>query len=110
MKRNNDIIFGKVSEVNRNWILFDIDEEYTGFLHISKITDYFVSNLNNTFKIGDELTMKILFIKNKTFYLDFKNERPLFLKNPFSFDIKETEKGFKNLLNFTKGEIKAWVQ
>lgn len=54
--------------------------------------------------------MKIKHIKAKNLYLDFKSDRALFLKQPFSFEIKETNKGFINLKKFTDKEIEKWRQ
>lgn len=106
----NKYIIAEVIQIIKNWILFSVKGDYKGFLHISDISDYFINDLGKLFKVGEILIMKVKHIKAKNLYLDFKSDRALFLKQPFNFEIKETNKGFLNLKKFTDKEIEKWQQ
>lgn len=104
----NKYIIAEVAQIIKNWVLFSVRGNYKGFLHISDISDYFIGNLEKLFKVGNILSLKIKHVKGKNLYLDFKVDRALYLKQPFSFEIKETKNGFSNLKKFTDKEIEKW--
>ncbi|NQZ65633.1 MAG: S1 RNA-binding domain-containing protein [Mycoplasmatales bacterium] len=106
MKTGN-IEMGIISSVKKIHVLVDFDDGYKGILHISNVSDYFVSSLNYIFKKGAEYQFKIISVDamNKRVKLDWKSIHPRFLRNPFSYSIKETNNEFKNLYNKTMKEI-----
>lgn len=106
----NSYINAETSEINKNSILFNIPDGFTGFLHVSNISDYYVEDLNKYFKKKEIVVLKVLHVRNNIVYLSFKDDRAFFLRKPFDFVLEETEKGFKNLFEFTKKEIKKWQQ
>lgn len=98
---------GKVVSIWKTHIVVNFEDEYTGILHISSISDYYVSNISSMFKKGNEYYFKTISVNNekKSVKLDWKSIHPRFLKNPFKYEIKETESGFKKLKENTEKEI-----
>ena len=87
-------------------IVKTIDEKYTGLLHISEISDYYVDSINSLFKMGEIYDLKVINLKDKkNIKLSWKQITPRFLKNPFEYNIIETKNGFKTLQEFVEGEI-----
>lgn len=101
------VITGKIKTIFKTNLLVIFENNYEGFLHISEVSDYFVLNLNLMFKVGQEYEFEIFEIDNinKKLKLIWKSIHPRFLRNPFSFIIKETKGGFKNLFDQTMKEV-----
>lgn len=83
-----------------------IDEKYTGLLHISEISDYYVESINSLFKLGQIYDLQVIELEDEqNIKLSWKVITPRFLKNPFEYNIIETENGFNRLKEFVEGEI-----
>ncbi|WP_342268677.1 S1 RNA-binding domain-containing protein [Spiroplasma endosymbiont of Aspidapion aeneum] len=59
------------------------DQKWAGLIHISEISDYYVSNIDDFFKVGDKFACKVTDIveEKKHLKLSFKAIRPELLKN-----------------------------
>ncbi|MGL4343100.1 MAG: hypothetical protein ACRCRZ_00830 [Metamycoplasmataceae bacterium] len=86
------------------------DDKQKGILYINNISDYYISDLNVIFKEGDFLFLKEILVKKNVKYFDFKEDRPRFLRQPFSFDLEETKNNFINLKNKVDEDIKKWTK
>lgn len=93
--KNGDIVYGKVTGIEKYGIFLSLDNNMSGLIHISEISNSFVKNVNDYVNFGetikaeviavDETTEKIkLSIKN----IDYRVEKA------FSGKIKETGTGF----------------
>ena len=102
-----DIVTGTVRNIKKTHFIVELEDGTQGMVHISGVSDYYVSSLRSMFKIGSEYNFKIIEINNeqKKVKLDWKSIHPRFLKNPFKYEDKETEKGFKNLYTNTMKEV-----
>ena len=58
----NNIIEGQVMGVTKYGIFVSLCDNYTGMIHISEVSNKFVSNLEEKFKIGDVIKVKVLSI------------------------------------------------
>ena len=105
--RKGDIVHGKILKIYKTNVVISVND-YKGILYISNISDYYVSRINNFFKIDKMYQFKILSINKykKTMILNWKAIHPRYLKDPFSFDINETKNGFKNLKDSVKKNLK----
>ena len=103
----NSIVRATVVNINKNYLLVNIDEDFTGMVHISNVSDYFILDINLMFKVGEEYDFQIEEIdyKTKKIKLNWKSLNPRFLKRAFKYELKETESGFKNLLEKTLKEV-----
>lgn len=105
--KKGDVVRGVVTKIKSTHFIVDLENEYHGIVHVSAVSDYFVSNLSLMFKVEGEYNFLILDVDNitKRVKLDWKSIHPRFQKNPFKYKIEETEKGFKNILKNTKKEV-----
>lgn len=56
----NQIINGTVNAIKPYGIFVLIDNEYTGLIHISQINGKFIDNINDYFKIGETIKVRII--------------------------------------------------
>ena len=68
----NNIIEGQVMGVTKYGIFVSLCDNYTGMIHISEVSNKFVSNLEEKFKIGDVIKVKVLKKKVMVFSLYLK--------------------------------------
>ena len=98
--RKGNIVRGKVSGITNYGIFVKIDENYTGLIHISSISEKFVKDPNNYAKVDDVINVEILDIDEN------KSRMNLSIKNIRYKDTKlsrnriiETKHGFETLKN-----------
>ena len=101
------IVHSTVVNINKNYLLVNIHNNFTGMVHISNISDYFIIDINSMFTVGEKYDFKIEEIdyKTKKIRLNWKVLNPRFLKRAFKYELKETKSGFKNLLDKTLKEV-----
>ncbi|MDD2625613.1 MAG: S1 RNA-binding domain-containing protein [Tenericutes bacterium] len=110
------IVKGIITGVQKYGIFVDLDNYYSGLIHISEISDLFVKDVNEYGKVGDIIYTKILEIDEAQNHVKLsikginhkvkpKKERKL---------IKEVGSGFKileeNLNNFIVNKLKEISQ
>lgn len=104
----NKIVLGTVSGITEYGAFVKFDEYYSGLIHISEISDKFVSDINNYVKIGDTIKVMILDIDHNNCHLklsikniDYKNENKLHNKK-----IVETPHRFNTL----RKNLDFWIK
>ena len=108
MYQKGEIIRGVVSGIEPYGIFIKIDEDYSGLIHISEISNRFVRNINNYVKPGEVIKVKIIDIDDQS------NHMNLSIKNiPYKIQDKkrrakiiETKLGFKTL----KYKLPIWIE
>ena len=92
------ILTGKVTGIEKYGIFVNIDDKYTGLIHISEVSDRFVSDLNHYAEIGEEIRGRVIDfdedkkqIKLSIKDLDYR------INKKRKTRIEETEKGFETL-------------
>ena len=55
-----DIVKGQVTGVTHYGVFVSLEDDYTGLVHISEVSDKFVKNLPDKFNIGDIINVKIV--------------------------------------------------
>lgn len=100
-----DVIIGTVTGLENYGIFVDLDDNYTGLIHISEVSDKFVSNLKDYVDLGEKINVSIIDIdeENKKLKLSIKNINYRIDKK--NTKIKETEHGFKTLEN----KLPDWI-
>ena len=70
-----DSVKGKVTGVEKYGIFLLMEDGYTGFIHISEISDKFVRNVADYVQVNDEIYAKVIEIdeENKRYKLSIKN-------------------------------------
>ena len=102
-----EITKGTVTSIFKTHFLVELENGYSGLVHITESSDYFVSNIKNMFVVGKKYDFLILDVddKNKRTKLSWKKITPRFQIDPFHFEINETESGFKNLKEHVEKEV-----
>ena len=100
-----DVVIATVTGIENYGVFVDLDEGYTGLIHISEVSDKFVSNLKDYVEIGEKINVSIIEIddENKKLKLSIKNiNYRISRKNK---KIKETEHGFSTL----ESKLSEWI-
>lgn len=100
-----DIVKGQVTGITTYGVFVSLEDDYTGLVHISEVSDKFVKSLTEKFNIGDIINVKIVDIdddkrqvKLSIKKIDYRVEQSLSM-------IPETGSGFA-LLN---SNLKKWT-
>lgn len=94
-----DIINVCVTAVEPYGAFVNVDDEYSGLIHISEITGKYINNISNYIKVGDMLNAKIIDVDSNTKHLK------LSLKS-VNGTLKETDLGFFLL----KDLLPIWIK
>jgi len=60
--KEGDVVKARITAIEKYGAFASIDEEYSGLIHISEITEKFVRDITDYVDIGDEINVKILSI------------------------------------------------
>ncbi len=99
-----DVVTGIVTGIEDYGIFLSFDDNQSGLIHISEISDSFVKNVSDYANINDSITAKVLSIEEgghyklslKELYSSERNE---------SHSITETKSGFLSL----KEKLPEWI-
>ena len=102
-----DIVKGKVTGIEDYGIFLLIDDDVTGLIHISEISDSFVRNVSDYAEIGEIIKAEVIDYDevNKKLKLSIKNDncKRTSKKN---VPIKETKSGFCSLGK----QLDKWIE
>ena len=117
--KKGQIVTGCVTGVEKYGIFVSLDDYYSGLIHISEISDFFVKNPNDYVHVGETIRAIVIddsdsdsfHVKLSIKNLDYKFSRRKYKK------IIETSKGFSSLRTYlpiwvskTKDEIQRKMQ
>ena len=99
------VVKGVVTGIQSYGIFVKINDEYSGLIHISEITEKFVKDVNKYAKVGETIYVEINEIeeKNKKCILTVKGLNYRIVDNP---KIKESVRGFTPL----KQHLPIWIK
>lgn len=101
-----DIVTGEITGITKYGVFVKIDKEYTGLIHISEISEKYVSNLEKLYVLEETVEGKIIEINEdkKQLKLSTKeiNTRAYRRKKP----IQESGTGFEAL----KNKLNEWTK
>lgn len=102
----NQIVEGKVTGIQKYGIFIGLDEYFSGLIHISEISDDFVSDINNIVSIGDTIRARVLEVDEDRLQVKLSiknlNHNSSQKRNEY---IKETKNGFNTL----KEKLNLWI-
>ena len=58
--KNGEIVFGCVTGIEKYGIFVNLDEYYSGLIHISEVSSAFVRNIHDYVKVGETIKVKVL--------------------------------------------------
>ena len=91
---NEMIILGTVTGIESYGIFVSFEDEYSGLIHISEISDKFVKNIGDFVELNEVIRVRILDIDSKNHHLK------LSIKN---FDYRVSKKNEKKIWGINKG-------
>lgn len=98
------IVEGQITGVTKYGVFVSLEDNYTGMIHISEVSNKYIENLNEKFKIGDLIRVKVLSIdENK---LQVKLSIKKIGKQIKRKGIEEKGKGFEPL----KQNLSEWIE
>lgn len=110
MYNKGDVILVKITKIMKTHIMVKPinSNKWNGILHISEISDYLVNNIKNIFKLNEKINLYVLSVDEQKKFINFsyKTIRPIYLKNPYKFTLKETKNKSKKLINKTMEILK----
>lgn len=103
--KENEIVVTEITGFTKYGIFVKLNEEYTGMIHISEISDNFVDDIEKLFVIGETLDARILSIdeEKKQLKLTIKEFNK---KNKRNKILKEEGRGFLPL----QEKLGYWVE
>ena len=90
----NQIIKVTVNSIKPYGIFTIVDDEYNGLIHISQINGKFINDINEYFKIGDEIKTRILEVDEEKKQLKLSTVN-LLKNNKSRSKLSETSLGFE---------------
>ena len=106
--QKGNILTGTVTGITNYGIFVSLDENKSGLIHISEISDRFVKYIHKFVTMGELIRVEIVGLDNKNHYrLSIKNIDYRIMKNKKS-KITETPSGFKNLAIHLDKWIENW--
>lgn len=105
--KKGDVVKAKVTAIEKYGAFAAIDDDYSGLIHISELTEKFVKNITDYVEIGDEINVEILDcsgLKNQLKLSAKKVNNDLYKKKKGK--IKETVFGFYLL----KSALPTWIR
>ena len=101
-----DIVSGKVTGIEDYGIFLLVDDDVTGLIHISEISDGFVRNVADYAEIGEIIKAEVIEYDevNGRLKLSIKNDKCV-KKNKKNRSIKETKTGFDSLSK----QLDVWI-
>lgn len=94
-----DIVEASVSGITNYGIFVNLENDYTGLIHISEISYGYVKDISNYLKIGDIIYVEILDVDDELLHLklSIKNIKYNKKNKRKPKEIVETKTGFKTL-------------
>ena len=95
-----DVVTGTVTGIESYGVFVNVDEYYTGMVHISEISDKFVSNIADNYLVGDNIRAIVIDI------IEEKKQLKLSIKS-----LNKTECIDKSLNGFEplKEKLPEWI-
>ena len=103
---SNEIVEGLVTGIEKYGIFVNIDEYYSGLIHISEISDRYVDNINNYARVGDKIRVRILDGNYDDNHIKLSIKNVDYRVNDGLKHIKETGSGFEIL----KKSLNGWIE
>ena len=105
--KKGEIVTGCVTGIEKYGIFVGLDEYYSGLIHISEISNFFVKNVGDYVNVGETIKAKVIECDDDTFHikLSIKDIDYRFTKKKRT-KIKETKTGFLTL----KAKLEEWIK
>ncbi len=103
--KKGDIVEAEVTGITKFGVFVSLEDHYNGLIHISEISNDFVSDINSIYSIGNIIRVKILDIDEDKFQVKLSIKRIKTNKKRKIKKIEEKGKGFEPL----KENLDIWI-
>lgn len=101
--KKDDIIKGKVTGIEKYGFFLLVDNDYTGLVHISEISDKFVKNVFDYVQLGEVIKSKVIEVDEE------EKQIKLSIKN-FNYRIDDKKKlEDKNGFSLLRDQLPIWI-
>lgn len=106
MYERGDIIKVTVTNIENYGIFVTVDEKYNGMIHISEMSDEFVSNVRNFAFIGETIYAKVMEVDNNKFQIKLSIKSIDYRLTSKKGSLMESPSGFSKL----KELLPIWIE
>ncbi len=103
--KKGDIIEGQITGITKYGIFVSLEDNYTGLIHISEVSNKYINDLNELFKIGNIIKVKVLDIDYDKLQVKLSIKKLLPLGDKRKMCIIESKNGFGSL----EEKIPLWI-
>ena len=89
------IIKAKITKIWKRFVYLMTIDGRKCYLSVNEISDFFVSNIKEKFRVGEIKQVQIIGIDRNLLIVSYKQIHPIELKNPFDELLDFVEKGIK---------------
>jgi predicted RNA-binding protein with RPS1 domain len=100
-----DVVSGKITGITDYGVFLKLDNGYTGLIHISEISDKYISSLEKMYVLEETIESKILEIDDKKKQIKLSSKE-FNAKANRKKELKEEGRGFEPL----KENLDVWVK
>ncbi len=104
--RKGEIVKGCVTGIENYGAFVGLDEYYSGLVHISEISDGFVSDIHNFLEIGETIYVKVLDVDDENYQVKLSIKNIDYKVRRKRTPIRESKTGFKPLENM----LPEWIE
>lgn len=104
--KKDGLVKGQVTGIEKYGIFINIDQYYSGLIHISEISDGFVKTVNDYVEIGETIYAKIIEIDEETYQLKLSIKDIDYKVRKKFPKIVQTEAGFQPLAD----NLERWIR
>ena len=103
--KEGDIVKAQVSGITKYGIFVHVDSDYNGLIHISEISNDFVSDVNDFVKMGEVIYCQILEVDEIKLHLKLSIKNINYKAEIGENEIEESRLGFLPL----KNKLDEWI-
>lgn len=101
------IVKGSVTGIKKYGVFVNLDNYYSGLIHISEISHNFVSDINNYVNLGDKINVKVVDVDDDSFHVKLSIKDIDYLRPENKVvKIKEVGSGFDIL----RDNLDLWIE
>jgi general stress protein 13 len=103
--KKGDIVKGQVTGITKYGVFVSLEDDYTGLVHISEVSNKFVNDLKEMFQIGDIIKVKVLEIDESKSHVNLSIKKIDFKVKKDNSKLEESGQGFDLL----KENLEKWM-
>lgn len=105
-----DIVEGQVTGVNKYGVFVSLEDNYVGMVHISEVSNKFVSDLPSMFSVGSIIRVKVIEIDENKLQVKLSIKKIDIKPKKKNNKIEEKGQGFKALEDKMEGWISKKIE